>query len=74
MGSMYLIFELAPHPMRARAQGWLYGAIGGVSATVVALAGPLYVSLGERAYLVMAGLAVAGVGLAAVVQLRRRLA
>jgi PPP family 3-phenylpropionic acid transporter len=74
MGSMYLIFELAPHRMRARAQGWLYGAIGGASATVVALAGPLYVSLGERAYFVMAGLAVAGVGLAAVVQLRRRLA
>jgi PPP family 3-phenylpropionic acid transporter len=72
MGSMYLIFELAPHPMRARAQGWLSGAIGGASATVVALAGPLYVSLGEHAYFVMAALAVAGVGLAAVVEWRRR--
>jgi PPP family 3-phenylpropionic acid transporter len=74
MGAMYLIFELAPHAMRARAQGWLNAAIGGASATVVALAGPLYVSLGERAYFVMAGFAVAGVGLAAVVQSRRRLA
>jgi MFS transporter, PPP family, 3-phenylpropionic acid transporter len=74
MGSMYLIFELAPHAMRARAQGWLTAAIGGVSALVVSLAGPLYVGLGERAYFVMAGLAVAGVGLAAVVQLRRHLA
>lgn len=74
MGAMYLIFELAPHAARARAQGWLTAAIGGASALVVALAGPLYVGLGERAYFVMAGLAVAGVGLAAIVQLRRRLA
>jgi len=72
MGSMYLIFELAPHPMRARAQGWLVAAIGGASAVVVALAGPLYVDLGERAYFVMAALAIAGVGLAAIVRLRQR--
>jgi len=72
MGSMYLIFELAPHAMRARAQGWLYSAIGGASATVVVLAGPLYAGLGEGAYFAMAGLACAGVGLAAVLQLRRR--
>jgi PPP family 3-phenylpropionic acid transporter len=72
MGSMYLIFELAPHAMRARAQGWLYSAIGGASATVVVLAGPLYAGLGEGAYLPMAGLAFAGVGLAGVLQLRRR--
>ncbi|MGO8797668.1 MAG: MFS transporter [Roseiarcus sp.] len=71
-GSMLLIFESAPHAMRARAQGWLTAAIGGVSATVVALAGPLYVDLGERAYLVMAGFAGAGVALAILVELRRR--
>ena len=69
---MLLIFESAPHAMRARAQGWLTAAIGGVSATVVALAGPLYVDLGERAYLVMAGFAGAGVALAILVELRRR--
>ena len=72
MGSMYLIFELAPHAMRARAQGWLTAAIGGVSAVVVALAGPLYVGLGELAYLVMAGLAAAGVALAILVGTRLR--
>jgi len=72
MGAMLLIFELAPHAMRARAQGWLNAAIGGVSAVVVALAGPLYVGLGEAAYLVMAGLAAAGVALAVAVELRRR--
>jgi PPP family 3-phenylpropionic acid transporter len=72
MGAMLLIFELAPHAMRARAQGWLNAVIGGVSAIVVALAGPLYVGLGESAYLVMAGLAAAGVALAVVVELRRR--
>ena len=72
VGSMLLILERAPHAMRARVQGWLTAAIGGVSAIVVALAGPLYVGLGERAYLVMAGLAAAGVALAMVVELRRR--
>ena len=44
-GSMFLIFELAPHAMRARAQGWLTAAIAGVSALVVTASGPLYAGL-----------------------------
>jgi MFS transporter, PPP family, 3-phenylpropionic acid transporter len=74
MGSMYLIFELAPHAMRARAQGWLNAAIAGVSAVVVTLSGPLYAELGETSYLAMAGLAAVGVALAGFVGARRRLA
>ncbi len=72
MGSMLLIFELAPHAMRARAQGWLTAAIAGASAVVVALCGPLYGELGEAAYLVMAAIAAAGVVLALFVSLRLR--
>ena len=72
MGSMLLIFELAPHAMRARAQGWLTAAIAGASAIVVALCGPLYAELGEAAYLVMAAIAAAGVVLAFFVSLRLR--
>jgi MFS transporter, PPP family, 3-phenylpropionic acid transporter len=73
-GSMLLIFELAPHSMRARAQGWLTAAIAGVSALVVALSGSLYAALGEFAYLPMAGLAACGVALAAFVGIRRGMA
>lgn len=73
-GSMFLIFELAPHAMRARAQGWLTAAIAGVSALVVTASGPLYARLGEGAYLAMAGLAAFGVALAVIVGVRRRLA
>jgi PPP family 3-phenylpropionic acid transporter len=72
LGSMYLIFELAPHAMRARAQGWLNAASAGVGAVVVTLSGPLYAQSGEAAYLAMAGLAAAGVALAIVVGVRRR--
>lgn len=72
MGSMFLLFDLAPHAMRARAQGWLTAAIAGLSAVVVALSGPLYASFGEIAYLAMAGLAGAGVALAGVIWVRRR--
>lgn len=71
-GSMLLIFELAPHAMRARAQGWLTAAIAGVSALVVVASAPLYASLGEQAYLAMAALAAAGTGLAVFVGWRRR--
>jgi len=73
-GSMFLIFELAPHSMRARAQGWLTAAIAGASALVVTASGPLYAGLGEVAYLVMASLAALGVALAIYVGVRRRLA
>jgi PPP family 3-phenylpropionic acid transporter len=69
MGSMLLISELAPHALRARAQGWLTAAIAGASAVVVALSGSLYADLGEVAYLVMAGIAAAGLGLTLVVRL-----
>ena len=72
MGSMLLIFELAPHGMRARAQGWLTAAIAGASAVVVALCGPLYGDLGEVAYLVMAAIAASGIVLALCVGLRLR--
>lgn len=72
MGSMYLIFELAPHAIRARAQGWLAAAVAGVSAATVTLSGPLYAGFGEVAYLAMAGLAAAGVALAVVVGAARR--
>ena len=72
MGSMYLIFELAPHAIRARAQGWLAAAVAGVSAATVTLSGPLYAGFGEVAYLAMAGLAAAGVALAVVVGSARR--
>jgi PPP family 3-phenylpropionic acid transporter len=71
MGSMYLIFELAPHARRARAQGWLAAAVAGVGAVAVLLSGPLYARWGEIAYLAMAGMAAAGVALAGVVGLRR---
>jgi MFS transporter, PPP family, 3-phenylpropionic acid transporter len=74
IGSMYLIFELAPHAMRARAQGWLNAAIAGVSAVVVTLSGPLYAELGETSYLAMAALAAVGVALAALAGARRRCA
>jgi PPP family 3-phenylpropionic acid transporter len=72
MGTMYLIFELAPHAMRARAQGWQNAASAGAAATAVMLSGPLYSSSGETAYLAMAGLATAGVALALVIGARRR--
>jgi PPP family 3-phenylpropionic acid transporter len=72
MASMLLIFELAPHAMRARAQGWLTAAIAGASAVVVALSGPLYGDLGEIAYFVMAAIAAAGVAIALFVGLRLR--
>jgi PPP family 3-phenylpropionic acid transporter len=71
MGTMYLIFELAPHAMRARAQGWQNAASAGTAATAVMLSGPLYASSGEKAYLAMAGLAAAGVVLALFVGARR---
>jgi MFS transporter, PPP family, 3-phenylpropionic acid transporter len=72
-GSMFLIFELAPNALRARAQGWLTAAIAGVSALLLTFSGPLYAGLGESAYLVMAGLAAAGVALAMFAGVRRRL-
>jgi MFS transporter, PPP family, 3-phenylpropionic acid transporter len=72
-GSMFLIFELAPNAMRARAQGWLTAAIAGVSAIVVTVSGPLYAGAGEIAYLAMAGLAGGGVALAVFVGVRRRM-
>jgi PPP family 3-phenylpropionic acid transporter len=72
MGAMYLIFELAPHAMRARAQGWQNAASAGAAATAVMLSGPLYASSGEKAYLAMAGLAAAGVALAVLIGARRR--
>ncbi|WP_158813404.1 MFS transporter [Methylocapsa sp. S129] len=72
-GSMFLIFELAPNAMRARAQGWLTAAIAGVSGIVVTLSGPLYAGFGEIAYLAMAGLAAVGVALAVFVEARRRM-
>ena len=62
-----LIFELAPHARRARAQGWLAAAVAGVGAVAVLLSGPLYARWGEIAYLAMAGMAAAGVALAGVV-------
>jgi PPP family 3-phenylpropionic acid transporter len=71
-GSMLLIFEPAPHAMRARAQGWLTAAIAGVSALVVMISGSLYAGFGEIAYLVMAGLAAAGATVAIYVGLKRR--
>jgi PPP family 3-phenylpropionic acid transporter len=72
IGAMYLILELAPHAMRARAQGWLNAGIAGVSAVVVMASGPLYAAYGELAYLSMAGLAAAGIALAVFVGVRRQ--
>jgi MFS transporter, PPP family, 3-phenylpropionic acid transporter len=63
LGSMQFIFANAPARMRARAQGWLSASIGGCSALVVMLGGPLYAHLGEIAYLPMAGLAAAGLAI-----------
>jgi MFS transporter, PPP family, 3-phenylpropionic acid transporter len=71
-GSMFLIFELAPNAMRARAQGWLTAAIAGVSALVVTASGPLYAGWGESTYLAMAGLASGGAALVIYVGLKRR--
>jgi MFS transporter, PPP family, 3-phenylpropionic acid transporter len=71
LGSMLFIFAEAPSHMRARAQGWLAGAISGLSALLIALSGPLYAHFGEIAYLAMAALAASGLALIIALGLRK---
>jgi MFS transporter, PPP family, 3-phenylpropionic acid transporter len=69
LGSMLFIFAEAPAHMRARAQGWLAGAISGLSALLIAFSGPLYAHFGEIAYLAMAALAASGLALIVAIRL-----
>jgi MFS transporter, PPP family, 3-phenylpropionic acid transporter len=71
LGTMLFVFAEAPSHMRARAQGWLAGAISGLSALLIALSGPLYAHFGEIAYLAMAALAALGLGLTTAIGLRK---
>jgi PPP family 3-phenylpropionic acid transporter len=71
LGSMLFIFAQAPPHMRARAQGWLSGAISGLSALLIALSGPLYARFGEIAYLAMAALAAFGLALILTIGVRK---
>jgi MFS transporter, PPP family, 3-phenylpropionic acid transporter len=71
VGTMLLISQLAPAHMRGRAQGWMVAANAGLSAILVALCGPLYGSLREHAYFVMAGFALTGLALSLLIRARR---
>lgn len=73
-GSVILLGSLAGPYHRARMQGWLASAVALTTALATMAAGVLTDSLGERAYLVMAGLAVCGLALAVLAGvLKRRL-
>lgn len=61
LGCVYMLSDLLPETMRARAQGWLASANSLSLAVLTAASGPFYTSLGERGYWGMA--AVAGAGL-----------
>jgi len=71
VGTMLLISQLPPAHMRARAQGWMVAANSGLSAVLIALCGPLYGRFEEYAYLVMAGIALAGLLLSLLIGARR---
>ncbi|MDR3463791.1 MAG: MFS transporter [Beijerinckiaceae bacterium] len=73
-GSVILLGSLAGPYHRARMQGWLASAVALTTALATMAAGVLTDSLGQRAYLVMAALAVCGLAFAIVtVALKRRL-
>jgi PPP family 3-phenylpropionic acid transporter len=73
-GSVILLGSLAGPHHRARMQGWLASAAALATALATMAAGVLTDSLGERAYLVMAGLALCGLALAVLAGvLKRRL-
>lgn len=61
LGSVYLLSELLPETMRARAQGWLASANSLSLAVLTASSGPFYTLLGQKGYWGMA--AVSGAGL-----------
>ena len=72
LGAVYLLSQLAGPERRAQAQGWL-SAAGALSLATASLAsGYFQAEFGRGAYLFMAGIAAAGIGLASLAALRRR--
>jgi PPP family 3-phenylpropionic acid transporter len=72
LGAVYLLSRLAGHERRAQAQGWL-SAAGALSLAAASFScGYLQVEFGRGAYLFMAGIALAGMGLAGLAALRLR--
>ena len=60
LGSIFLLARLAPSGMQAGVQTWLAGGWAGAMSLLTLLSGRLYESWGEQIYLVMAGVAAAG--------------
>jgi PPP family 3-phenylpropionic acid transporter len=62
LGALYLICGAVPQRLNATAQGVYSAVYGGIGiGGVIMLSGPLYAALGRDAFLVMAGLSLAGV-------------
>lgn len=62
LGALYLISGAVPARLNATAQGVYSAVYGGIGiGGVIMLSGPLYAALGREAFLVMAGLSLAGV-------------
>jgi PPP family 3-phenylpropionic acid transporter len=60
LGSIFVLARLAPSGLQAGVQTWLAGAWAGAMSLLTLLSGRLYESWGEQIYLVMAGVAAAG--------------
>jgi PPP family 3-phenylpropionic acid transporter len=60
LGSIFLLARLAPSSLQAGVQTWLAGGWAGAMSLLTILSGRLYESWGEQIYLVMAGVAAAG--------------
>lgn len=67
LGPAYLLAQLGGTHRAAQSQAWLAAAVAGGSSLATFLCGPLYARMGERGYLAMATLAVAGLVLAMLV-------
>lgn len=67
LGAAYLIAELGGKAYTARVHGWLAAAYGVTLSASLYASGPLEAAFGQRGYLVMAGVAAAGLALAFVV-------
>jgi PPP family 3-phenylpropionic acid transporter len=72
LGAVYLLSRLAGHERRAQAQGWLSAAGALALAAASFGSGFLQVEFGRRAYFFMAGIAMAGLSLAAIAAFFRR--
>jgi PPP family 3-phenylpropionic acid transporter len=72
LGAVLFIARAAPPALAATAQGYLSMAIAVISSVAVALAGISFGAVGERAYAIMALLALAGIAFATCAHFLRR--